>query len=124
VGRNVDTFENLRLWAYSHVMQAKRESTYERWIEACICHAESFNTSFKTPLGFSEIRAIGKSVAKWTWNNFGQGVHGDRFIERQRIKGLKSGTVRFAGSLTATEPWKAEGISRATWYRKKRETRT
>jgi len=123
VGRNVDTFENLRLWAYSHVMQAKRESTYGQWAEACIGHAESFNMLFKTPLGFPEIRAIGKSVAKWTWNHFGQGVHGDRFIERQRNKGrlggLKSGAVRFEGSAERKAPWVEMGISRRMYYYRK-----
>lgn len=124
VGRNCDTFEHLRHWAYAHVMKAKAQSTFEAWQEACIREAELFNTTFRTPLPFSEIKATGKSVARWTWKQFGQGPAAEVFKARQsakgRMGGLKSGAVRFQGSIEAQAPWVALGISRMTYYRRKK----
>jgi hypothetical protein len=96
VGRNVDTFEHVRTWAYSHVMQAKRTMNCESWVDACIAEAETFNTRFKNPMLYSECKAIGKSVGRWTWRNFGTGEYHARFIERQSAKGVKSGAARLA----------------------------
>lgn len=98
VGRNVETFQHLSKWAYSQVMRAKREMGFEQWREACISECERFNTGFKTPMLFSEVKAIGRSVAKWTWNRFGTGEHHAKFIERQQQKGIKSGQARLAAS--------------------------
>jgi hypothetical protein len=96
VGRNVDTFEHVRKWAYCHVMQAKRTMLCEAWVDACITEAETFNAGFKNPMLFSECKAIGKSVGRWTWRNFGTGEYHARFIERQAAKGVKSGAARLA----------------------------
>jgi hypothetical protein len=96
VGRNVDTFEHVRTWAYSHVMAAKRTMNCESWVDACIAEAETFNTGFKNPMLYSECKAIGKSVGRWTWRNFGTGEYHARFIERQAAKGVKSGAARLA----------------------------
>lgn len=118
VGRNCMLFDNLRKWAYARVMRAKATQGFDQWRESVLVAAEGFNAEFKTPLLFSEVKATAKSVAKWTWANFGQGPAAQNFIETQRLRGLKSGAVRFAGSKTANEPWKALGISRATYYRR------
>lgn len=124
VGRNCDTFEHLRHWAYGHVMKAKAQGTFEAWQQACIREAEQFNTTFKAPMLFPEVKAIGKSVAKWTWANFGSGPAAELFKARQaakgRIGGLKSGAVRFENSTEAKAPWVALGISRMTYYRRKK----
>jgi hypothetical protein len=98
VGRNCETFEHLAKWSYKNVMQAKQAMRFESWIEACVSECERFNTGFKTPMTFSEVKAIGRSVARWTWNRFGTGEHHARFIERQQQKGVKSGQARFAAS--------------------------
>lgn len=47
------------------------------------------------------------------------------FRERQRWRGRRSGKMRWArpGCLMRERPWEGEGVSRATWYRR-RETRT
>ena len=98
VGRNCETFEHLSKWAYKSVMQAKQAMRFEAWREACVSECERFNDGFKTPMTFSEVKAIGRSVAKWTWNRFGTGEHHARFIERQQQKGVKSGQARLAAS--------------------------
>lgn len=118
VGRNCMLFDRLRQWAYGRVMRAKASQPFEQWRESVLGAAEAFNGEFKEPLPFGEVKATAKSVAKWTWANFGQGPAAEQFIEKQRLRGLKSGAVRFQDSKTANEPWKALGISRRTYYRR------
>jgi hypothetical protein len=38
---------------------------------------------------------------------------------KRRAAGMRSRTTYLAGSLSKTKPWKAEGISERTWYRKR-----
>ena len=55
-----------------------------------------------------------KGISKaWLWKQAARGRKGGL------IGGLRSGVVRLAGSLTERQPWDAEGISRAWWYRKR-----
>jgi hypothetical protein len=42
--------------------------------------------------------------------------------QRRRTAGVRSRAEYEAGSLAALKPWEGEGISRATWYRQRRET--
>ena len=70
-----------------------------------------------------------KSVAKWTWQNLTPGGFRD-YVERThtpeiqakrgKVGGVRSGEVRRIGSASELKPWEAEGISRATWYRRKK----
>jgi hypothetical protein len=41
-----------------------------------------------------------------------------RQVKRRRKTGKKSRAAYLAGSVTAQKPWLAEGISRASWYRR------
>lgn len=42
--------------------------------------------------------------------------------ERQQQRRVKRGAVPRTASLSATKPWVAEGVSKATYYRRRRET--
>ena len=42
--------------------------------------------------------------------------------EKRRAAGTKSRETYLQGSLSANKPWQVEGISRAAWYRRQRET--
>lgn len=68
-GRNVDTFDHLRTWAYSRV-QAARGTSLEAWVSACVRQAEALAAACQPPLPISEAAAIGKSVARWTWRHY------------------------------------------------------
>lgn len=74
---------------------------------------------FPEPLLGNEVWHVAKSVAKWVWRKFTP----DEFSAWQAAQGKKggiaSGESRRSGSLTEAAPWEAEGISRATWYRRK-----
>ena len=82
------------------------------------------------PFTVAEVRGIVTSVWRYRlkWNADG---HDPAWLQRQRVRGEKSGRVRFAqgvdgavrasasasGSNERLLPWDAEGVSRRTWYR-------
>lgn len=78
--RNCKMFDRLRKWAYTEV---SGYSDRAQWSEVVFRQAQGINT-FSTPLEPSEVRAIARSVAKWTWTRFGQGVYAERFSETQK----------------------------------------
>jgi len=121
-GRNVSLFDELRFWAYVAIRQGWPE--FNRWHEACLERADGINKRFADPLPWSEVKATAKSVAKWTHKRFSQQglldlIERTHTPELQAKRGRRSGEVRRKGSITEAKPWEAEGISRATWYRRK-----
>ncbi len=68
-GRNVYLFHTARIWAYKAIRDHWAPEGLSRWQEAVTGHVEALNTQFPQPLGISEVRAIGKSIAKWTWRH-------------------------------------------------------
>src|SRR5712671_3558452 len=45
----------------------------------------------------------------------------ERKRRQRREQGMKTRAEYLAGALSVTRPWKAEGISRSTWYRRHAE---
>ena len=117
VGRNVETFDAVRAWAYRLVLPHKADGgSLETWRMACTGAAEQFTGEHHDPpLHDSECRWIGASVARWTWREFTP----ERFAEIQRERGRAGGKVSKRGYLSETKPWEREGVSRATWYRRR-----
>lgn len=115
LGRNVTLFDMLRFWAYDSVLSYRLTGGYEAWHKAVLSTAESFNT-FPEPLDFNEVANTAKSVAKWTWTNYTKRLSNEEFSARQSARGRLGGRPK---TTTAEgKPWEAEGISRATWYRR------
>ena len=89
VGRNVETFDAVRAWAYPggdrNVLQHKADGgSLDTWQQACIGAAEHFTMEHHCPaLHRSECRWIGRSIAKWTWARITQ----ERFSEIQAARG-------------------------------------
>jgi hypothetical protein len=80
LSRNCTVFEDVRPVAYREVLCFKRNgASLDQWQQHCIELAAGSNRQFHKPLGYSEIRAIGKSIAKWTWRRFSA----EKFAERQ-----------------------------------------
>lgn len=112
LGRNCILFDELRAWGYRWVREYKRnDAAAYHWHRAVLGQAEKLNV-FNVPLPFSEVRAIAKSVAKWTWRHFSD----DAFSAIQSARGRLGG--RPATTTKDGEPWTARGISRATYYRR------
>lgn len=115
LGRNVSLFDELRKFAYGEVRRFKSDGlTVSQFRDRLLKVACGMNLTldFNSPLHTSEVAGIVKSVARWTWKRFSQ----ERFseIQRKRINKRWAGHV----SLNESKPWEAEGISRATWFRR------
>jgi hypothetical protein len=117
-GRNVTLFDDLRAVAYREVREYKLEGPLNVWFDRCFQIANAINTQFPRPMKCSETRAVAKSVANWTWRHFSA----ERFIARQSSLGKRGMASRWAGheSVEKLRPWETMGISRATYYRRKR----
>lgn len=112
LGRNCMLFDELRAWAYQWVRQYKRnDAKAEQWLRAVVGQAERLN-AFPVPLAFNEVKAIAKSIARWTWRNFSDAA----FSAVQSTRGKLGG--RPATTTLNGAPWEEQGISRATYYRR------
>jgi hypothetical protein len=73
-GRNVTVFDELRTIAYREVRKFKRGDAGAAGLAAFRDRLEAIalgiNRQFPQALPLSEVRAIAKSVAKWTWARF------------------------------------------------------
>ena len=111
LGRNCMLFDELRAWAYQWVREYKRnDANADLWHRAVLGQAEKLNV-FAVPLLFNEVKAVAKSIAKWTWRNFSD----VGFSAIQSSRGKRGG--RPATTTLHGEPWVEQGISRATYYR-------
>lgn len=91
LGRNCMMFDTVRFWAYEAI-RAHLSGGYDLWYAEVLKVAINANEAFLDPLGYSEVKATAKSVARWVWRNHAE-AHA-KFIERQiskgRLGGLKS----------------------------------
>uniref|UniRef100_UPI001555E025 primase C-terminal domain-containing protein n=1 Tax=Halomonas hibernica TaxID=2591147 RepID=UPI001555E025 len=117
LGRNCTLFEKLRQWAYKAIRQGWPDA--DRWYEAVLTRARAYN-DFDAPLPDSEVKATARSVAKWTHCNLSSSGFSQWQAAQGRKGGVRSGQVRRQGSAVEREPWACMGISRATYYRRKK----
>ena len=127
IGRNCTLFDTLRTWAYQNINKTAWISK-DAWFRAIEGQAQAINGQFPVPLPFSEVKATARSVAKWVWKVL-RGSQAEYIAEThtseiQAARGRKSGESRRKGTPLENdpEPWKAEGVSRATWYRRQQKT--
>jgi len=78
IGRNVETFDRLRRWAYVAVADW-RIGTYEAWYGAVADRggqiaADVGAESPRGPLKANEVGHLVKSVARWVWERYGADV--------------------------------------------------
>lgn len=107
LGRNCNLFDQTRKWAYRAIRQGW--PSYEQWILAVEQRAAGYNVQFPTPLPPEEVRHLAKSIAKWTHANFSP----EGFSAIQSARGKRGGRPSLG------KPWIEQGISRATYFRKK-----
>jgi hypothetical protein len=118
-GRNVTVFDELRQIAYREVRDYKSNgAAFEVWLGRCEKLALALNMQFPDAMRLSEVRSIAKSVAKWVWRRFSV----ERFRARQAHLSKLGNAKRWAGHVaeSTTKPWEALGISRRTYYRRKK----
>jgi Replicase family/Primase C terminal 1 (PriCT-1) len=117
-GRNCSIFDTLRATAYREVRDYKRLGDLEAFRDRLDRLAVDINNAFSVPIGPCEVRAIVRSVSRWSWKHFSDAG----FSRRQSVLGRRGAAARWAGHISAeqTKPWIADGISRRTWYRRRR----
>ncbi len=111
LGRNCMMFDTVRYWAYKAI-RAHRGSTFDIWLGKVLEQCQNANGAFIEPLPYSEVKATAKSIARYCWKK--DGYHYQEFIDRQSRKG------KLGGRPSLGEPWKELGISRATYFRRKK----
>ena len=115
IGRNVDLFR----WA---VKEAHRPRVAEMLLqhgEACPTWLEIVATkneeTWARALPASEVRSIAHSAGRYSRLQYSR----ERFQEIQRVRARKPRPKRYEGSNEQRRPWALEGVSRATWYRRR-----
>ncbi|WP_312283863.1 replication initiation protein [Candidatus Igneacidithiobacillus taiwanensis] len=88
-GRNVYLFHTVRQWAYSEIRHYWAPNGLPRWQDAILGYLRPINGQFHAPLYESELRAIAKSIAKWTWRHITPAGLQD-FIERTHTPELQA----------------------------------
>ena len=111
LGRNCMMFDTVRYWAYKAI-RAYRGSTFDIWLGSVLEQCQNANSAFIKPLPYSEVKATAKSIARYCWKK--DVYHYQEFIDRQSRKG------KLGGRPSLGEPWKELGISRATYFRRKK----
>lgn len=130
LGRNCTLFEIGRKYAYEQVFAFKSLLNKDAFNNEVLAYIEKNNTNFPEPLGMNECKSIAKSIVNWTWKNYKKKMNDQEWKEYvqkthtseiQSKRGKKSGEVRRKGSAEEKQPWKELGISRAWYYRQKKE---
>ena len=116
--RNLQLFDAVRFWAYS----IPRGDDLDAWTRRVRVYALEQNRRFPEPLDAPEVKQTAYSISTWCWSGGGSRWHFDHSRGAQRRRGLKLGRMRRAGTPLEhnPEPWIAEGMSRAWWYRTRR----
>jgi len=95
LGRNCTLFEVVRREAYACVLSYRvgggSLATFKAHIEALVIQQ---NSAFPAPLAYSEVRAIAKSIATWTWKRYTGRVSDEEFSKRQAKRGTLGGLAK------------------------------
>lgn len=117
LGRNCTLFEKTRKWAYRAIRQGWPE--YEQWLNACYERASAYNLHFTTPLDENEVIGIAKSIAKWTSSRMTEDSFSD-YVSKTHTPSIQSKRGKKGGRPSLGEPWLDIGISRSTYFRRKK----
>lgn len=101
LGRNCALFDSLRQHAYKWIKDFKHTGDAGAWFTFLLGQAEKMN-QFTAPLPHSEVKAIAKSVSKWTWSKMDISASNAKFSTLQAHRGklgnAKSQQVRKASA--------------------------
>lgn len=121
IGRNVNLFERMRHWSYKAIRQGWPDAA--QWDQACVARAIGFNQT-DNPLPFSEVKAVSKSVAKWTRKNMSPQGLSRLQSNRGSLKGKRVRDEKLQSVLDMREQGHTQqviadtlGVSQATIYR-------
>jgi len=121
-GRNVTVFREARQIAYREAVSIIRSSghiaDHAKFAARVTDLARGLNQQFDFPMRDAEVRGIARSIAKWVARHFTS----EKFRQIQSWRGRQGNAKRWANhvAVETTKPWEAEGISRRTWYRRRK----
>lgn len=114
-GRNCSLFDDLREWAYDWVGEFRESGDEAVWHDACLQRAHALNSfpgHLYGDLPESEVRTIVRSVANWTWSQYGgRKGGGEDFLSRQAERGAQKGARRRAELMGKALEMHANGVS-------------
>ncbi|MND55554.1 Replicase family protein [compost metagenome] len=118
LGRNCTIFDVVRYWGYRKIREfLSNGTTYDVWYNTVLACVIKENQNFPEPLQYRELAQIAKSISNWIWKRFSL----EDFSEIQAKRGAKGGQKSKGGGRPSLgEPWKEMGISRATYFRRKK----
>lgn len=90
LGRNIELFDRLRLWAYKWKADFLEHKNFNLWCSAVLNQCEKYN-DFASPLPLSEVKSISKSVSAWTWKKYTGRMDDKDFSKLQAIRGSRGG---------------------------------
>jgi hypothetical protein len=115
-GRNCEVFAQLSKIAYRNVLIYKKgDKTSSEFMEFLTGAATVINSQFRVPLNRLEVSSIAQSVARWVWQRFT--VAKFSAIQSARVKKRWSKVE----TLESKKPWEQQGISRRTWFKRRKE---
>ncbi|KKW66931.1 hypothetical protein AAV94_12705 [Lampropedia cohaerens] len=90
LGRNCYLFEHLRKASYQAVRKHWRPGGNEAFLADVQAIAAAMNATLAIPLTEAEVRAIARSVARWTWQRFTP----EGFRQAQASRGARKGAAK------------------------------
>ena len=93
--------------------------------DGLLTHARALNRQFAAPLPDAEVMGLWRSVCRYRARWRVQG-HNPAWLARQAARGARPqhNSLFSDRSNEAARPWDAEGVSRRTWFRRRKSART
>jgi hypothetical protein len=107
LGRNCTMFDTTRFWAYRKIRDEDFFLNEDFFVYETTAYAGKRNGEFPVPLSFSEVKAAGKSVGRWTWRHMNREGFIDWCSRRGKAGNKKSQNVRTAKSAARGEEIRA-----------------
>ena len=122
VGRNHDVFRRLMRWSGRwRVYPAQLE--LDNVTAQSLAENEKLAEEGRIPLDLNETEGIARSVHRYAlrnWSDLEERQRSFSFAQSQRAKYPRPNRKPNPASLSSRHPWVAEGVSRATWYRRRK----
>lgn len=126
-GRNCTLFHTVRKTAYRIADHYSEQQLYRE----LLILLEKNNLTFDTRLHYNELKHIAKSITRYCKSprfKAKQAQYNAKFSQLQAQRGSKGGKVSkrppIANSEATLKPWEQMGISRITYYRRKKKNDT
>lgn len=88
LGRNCSIFNDVRKYAY-RLRYLGKANTQSELYDQVLLQCSLMNQQFLVPLNYSELKAISKSIANWTYNH----ITPEEFSNIQRQRGKKTNAL-------------------------------